>query len=256
MTLIRFRMANELGDALREARVRRGMKKVDLARELGVSSPAISQWETGATTPSPENLLRAAEALDVVLSDPPFAEAIRGSSFAAPKVAGAIARAASRTMPEVREPGVRVATSAPAFAALQGLARDVPVRGIAVGGDDADFQLNGQENDYAVRPPALAGVRGLFALVVSNDSMYPAWRPNATFYINPNRAPQIGDDVVVEMLPDETGEPGKAFLKRLKARTPTKIIVEQFNPPKDLEFARDEVRLHRVVPWEEALGIS
>jgi len=250
-------MANELGDALREARMARGMKKVDLARQLGVSSPAISQWETGATTPSPENLLKVAESLNVVLSDPPFAEAIRRSISAGPKVAVAYSPNRSSLRPGPgQEASVRLATTAPAFSSLQGLARDVPVRGIAVGGDDADFQMNGQENDYAIRPPALAGVRGLFALVVSNDSMYPAWRPNATFYINPNRAPQIGDDVVVEMLPDETGEPGKAFLKRLKARTPTKIIVEQFNPPKDLEFARDEVRLHRVVPWEEALGIS
>lgn len=251
-------MSNELGDALREARTAKGLKKVQLARELEISPSAISQWESGTTTPSPDNLLRVAEVLEVVLSDPPFAAAIQRSEAAGPKVAAALSSSRSNVRFTVtpQEPSVRTASAAPAFSSLQGLARDVPVRGIAVGGDDADFQMNGQENDWAVRPPALAGVRGLFALVVSNDSMYPAWRPNATFYINPNRAPQIGDDVVVEMLPDETGEPGKAFLKRLKARTPTKIIVEQFNPPDTLEFDRDAVRLHRVVPWEEALGIS
>lgn len=250
-------MNSDLGTALRGARTAKGITKADMARTLGISSPAISQWESGKTTPSPENLLRVAEVLDIVLSDPPFRAAIEGSSHAAPKIAAAVLRAPhhGRQRAEI-ESNVKPAPTAPSLSSLQGLARDVPVRGIAVGGDDADFQMNGQENDWAIRPPALAGVKGLFALVVSNDSMYPAWKPNATFYINPTRAPQIGDDVVVEMLTDDTGEPGKAFLKRLKARTPTKIIVEQFNPPCEIEFEREAVRLHRVVPWEEALGIS
>jgi len=247
-------MKNEIGLALRSAREAKGLKKVDVARRLEISPSAISQWESGATTPSFDNLMRVSEFLDVKINLP-LLDVDPSTAFDA---VGPVAKPREnvRFSKKPSEPTVRTAFAAPEFSSLQGLARDVPVRGIAVGGEDADFQMNGQENDWAVRPPALAGVRGLFALVVSNDSMYPAWRPNATFYINPNRAPQIGDDVVVEMLPDESGEPGKAFLKRLKARTPTKIIVEQFNPPMDLEFDRDTVRLHRVVPWEEALGIS
>ncbi|WP_082528583.1 XRE family transcriptional regulator [Methylobacterium sp. Leaf466] len=259
MTLIQFHMANELGDALRKAREAKGLKKVGVARMLDISPSAISQWESGTTTPSPENLLRVAHVFDIVLNEPPFKEAIERSGAAGPKIAAAAGQTLRNRFAyglDVSEQNVRQAVSAPPISSLQGLARDVPVRGIAVGGDDADFQMNGQENDYAIRPPGLANVKGLFALVVSNDSMYPAWRPNATFYINPNRAPQIGDDVVVEMLPDDSGEPGKAFLKRLKSRTPTKVIVEQFNPPMDIEFERAAVRLHRVVPWEEALGIS
>lgn len=106
------------------------------------------------------------------------------------------------------------------------------------------------------RPPGLANARDIFALYVVNDSMYPAWREGALFYVNPNRPPVIGDDVVVEVKPQIEGEAGAAFLKRLKARRGNTIVVEQFNPPKEIEFDRDAVRLYRVIPWEEALGLS
>lgn len=255
-------MISELGPTIRAAREAKGFKKVELARRLDISPSAISQWESGTTAPTLYNLRRLAELLEFDLKDLEVGYIIGGSFPSRSNYLSDIPvpeKIQLGIMPPRSTPqenSIRPSPSAPPLSSLQGLARDVPVRGIAVGGEDADFQMNGQDNDWAVRPPGLLGVRGLFALVVSNESMYPAWRPNATFYINPNRAPQIGDDVVVEMLPDETGEPGKAFLKRLKARTPTKIIVEQFNPPCDIEFDRDAVRLHRVVPWEEALGIS
>ena len=126
-----------------------------------------------------------------------------------------------------------------------------------MGGDDADFRLNGQETDRAIRPPALADAKDVFALYVSNDSMYPAWRENALIYVTPHRPPAIGDDVIIELKPTDDGEPGRAFLKRLKARTPTKYVVEQFNPPGEREFDRAEVlRIYRVIPLEEALGLS
>lgn len=46
---------------LRDARKNAGLKQPAAAARLGVSSQAISQWESGRTYPSRENLLAAAK---------------------------------------------------------------------------------------------------------------------------------------------------------------------------------------------------
>jgi phage repressor protein C with HTH and peptisase S24 domain len=256
-------MGKELGQALRGARVAKGLKVKDVAEHVGLSASAVSQWEAGTTEPGFQNLVKASEFLGL----DPFDLILTGGSDVATMVEAT--RTPDRAQRSVEPPSpdvepmprlmpassVRPAPDAPSFEALQGLARDVPVYGIAVAGEDADFRLNGNEVDRAVRPPGLKNVKGLFALYVSNDSMYPAWREGALFYVNPNRPPKVGDDVVVEYHPLD-GEPGAAFLKRLKSRSRGKYVVEQFNPPQELEFEQSQVRLYRVVPWEEALGLS
>ena len=65
--------------------------------------------------------------------------------------------------------------------------------------------------------------------------------------------------MIIELFPEgdeDTGEPGEAFIKRLVKLTSTQVIVEQFNPPAELRFDRDEVKnLHRVFPVDELLGV-
>ena len=57
-----------IGERLREARLARGMTGVALAKQLGVSRAAISQFEKGATTPRPELLWQIASVLEVPAS--------------------------------------------------------------------------------------------------------------------------------------------------------------------------------------------
>jgi phage repressor protein C with HTH and peptisase S24 domain/DNA-binding XRE family transcriptional regulator len=264
-------MSDDLSTAITRIRQSSGLGKAAFGRSLGVSGSAVSQWESGETTPSPRKLTEMANLYHVRLDMPPFKEFLlsklgpHADAMAASMVAEHHdAGMASRVDPEIEEAfarelrrgSLRAAPEAPQFQTLSGLARDIPIYGIAVGGDDADFHTNGTEIDRAVRPPGLANARDIFALYVVNDSMYPAWREGALFYVNPHRTPAIGDDVVIEVTSGPESEPKPAFLKRLKARRGGKIVVEQFNPPKDIEFDRDEVKLYRVVPWEEALGLS
>lgn len=55
---------------IKEARKRAGMTQRELARIVGVSRPAVSQWESGDTKSlKGENLLKAAEALRVAPED-------------------------------------------------------------------------------------------------------------------------------------------------------------------------------------------
>lgn len=76
-------------------------------------------------------------------------------------------------------------------------------------------------------------------------------------YVNPDKPPAVGDDVVIELHPiDDASGPGSGYIKRLKKRTSTRLIVEQFNPPQDIEFDLADVKsCHRIVPWNELLGI-
>lgn len=67
--------------------------------------------------------------------------------------------------------------------------RDVPVRGIAVGGEDADFTLNGDTGDFVRRPPGIEGKRGVYALNIVGTSMIPAFRDGALVYVDANRIP-------------------------------------------------------------------
>jgi transcriptional regulator with XRE-family HTH domain len=56
-----------LAEALRAARVRRGMSQDELAQRLGVSQATVSFWERGIESPSVEKLITLASELPEVL---------------------------------------------------------------------------------------------------------------------------------------------------------------------------------------------
>lgn len=208
-----------------------GLTQGQLAERIGVSQPTVSRWLKGAT-PDPQQQAVLEHYL---------------SSFIAPPGSGA----GFAPVPEYRE-----APDAP-IVDRGAYPRNVPVRGIAVGGDDADFTLNGDTGDFVRRPPGLEGRRGVYALNLVGESMVPAHRHGALLYVDANRTPGVGEDAVIELHPHEpaTGEPGRGFLKRVKRVGPSKITVEQFNPPRDIDFTREEIKcFHRVIPWEEVVG--
>jgi len=134
--------------------------------------------------------------------------------------------------------------------------RDVPVLGTGVCGDDGDFRFNGETIDYAPRPPGIEGKKDVFVVYVVGDSMAERYEDGDPLYVDPHRRPKPRDIVIVELKAPSDGEPGSAFVKRLVRRAGGKIVVEQFNPPKELVFDEDEVaRLHRVIPWIELIGM-
>jgi len=133
--------------------------------------------------------------------------------------------------------------------------KSVPVHGTVVGGSVGDFEFNGEVVDYVRRPPGIANTKGVFALYVSGDSMWPRYRPGALIYLNPSRPPRPGDDVVIEMF-GEAGDHGPAYIKTLKARTPLAWVCEQFTPPMTIEYPSAKVRaVYRVMTLEELLGV-
>lgn len=137
------------------------------------------------------------------------------------------------------------------------LPRDVPILGTAVGGVNGDFELNGEIVDMARRPPALAGMRSVFALYVVGDSMSPAFEPGDLVFLQRSRHPASGDYVVVEMKPrGDDGEVRPALLKRFIKIAGDTLILSQFNPPMDLPVPRTHVLyVYRVFKNNELYGV-
>lgn len=119
------------------------------------------------------------------------------------------------------------------------MARDLQVLGTVVAGrgDDADvFMFNGQVNEYQRRPAQLNGVNGAYAVYIHGESMIPAARDGQMAFVHPHRPPRAERLCVVE-LTDHRG-----YVKEFVKRTPTRLIVKQYNPEKKLEFPLDSVK--------------
>lgn len=144
----------------------------------------------------------------------------------------------------------------PAMPSVNALPVDVPVLGTAVGGSAGDFSLNGQIMDYVRRPPGMARNRNIFCIFLSGESMHPRLEHGELLYINPNRPARPGEDVLVEMLPSRPAEPGAAYVKQLEAKTPTKLILKQFNPPGKMELPLAKIlRISPIMRNKELMGV-
>ena len=136
------------------------------------------------------------------------------------------------------------------------LPRDLPVYGVAVGGVEGDFSFNGSVVDYVRRPPMLTRIGNAFGVYVTGDSMSPRFDHGDLVFVHPGRPAQPGNDVIVE-LHGEHGEPGPCYIKRLVRRTPDRVQLSQFNPPRDdivIEAARIKA-IYRILTAAEMLGV-
>ena len=59
----------DLGCAIRARRQELGMRQLDLARAVGVTKSAVSQWELGETSPTYKMSLKVAKALGMNARD-------------------------------------------------------------------------------------------------------------------------------------------------------------------------------------------
>lgn len=56
----------QVGDRLREHRLRHGLSKRAIANQIGVSVPTVLRWEEGTTAPNDYNLYR----IELLLDEP------------------------------------------------------------------------------------------------------------------------------------------------------------------------------------------
>jgi phage repressor protein C with HTH and peptisase S24 domain len=120
--------------------------------------------------------------------------------------------------------------------------KDLPVLGVAVGGEDAWFENNGQANEFIERPPILNGVTDAYAVYVIGDSMSPALREGHLVHVHPHRRPTIGCEVVVQL------SDGRGLIKEFVRHDSDQLVVRQHNPARELTFETGEVTaVHRII---------
>jgi phage repressor protein C with HTH and peptisase S24 domain len=223
--------ALKIGLAIKTARKRRGLVQRNIAEALGIEVAAVGMWESGKNSPSFDNLRRAAGLLKVDAS--------------------ALSEGEVVYLDDQDLADAEIITD---YAPLPSGPMDVELLGVSYGGDDGDFSFNGEVQGFVRRPPGIASMKNVFALHVLSDSMVPRYDPGEVIYCG-GREPVPGDHVVIEMFSPEEGQVGKAFIKKLVQRTGKEIVVEQYNPKKQLSYDRYAIkRLWRVIPLKELLG--
>jgi phage repressor protein C with HTH and peptisase S24 domain len=112
----------------------------------------------------------------------------------------------------------------------------IPLYGQAVGGVDGEFVLNeGNRLADIVAPPSVANVSGAYAVTVSGESMEPRYFDGEVVFVHPKRRPVKGDFVVAQIHNPNEGPP-LAYVKRLVRFSEAGLVLEQYNPPKELRF--------------------
>jgi phage repressor protein C with HTH and peptisase S24 domain len=112
----------------------------------------------------------------------------------------------------------------------------IPLYGHAVGGLDGEFILNGNKLDEILAPPGLCPVRGAYAVTCAGESMEPRYFDGETVFVDPMRRARRGDFVVAQIENPNEGQPPLAYIKRFVRHNDNELVLEQFNPPKELRF--------------------
>lgn len=136
--------------------------------------------------------------------------------------------------------------------------RDVPVLGTAAGSivrQVEGFEMERDVVDYVRRPPALLNNNAAYAFYVTGISMIPLHNDRDLRFADPRQRPHIGDSVVVRTRHYES-DPGQSYIKILRRRTPSSVVLEQLNPQSIMEIpSKYIVSIHRVLTLNDLFGV-
>lgn len=133
--------------------------------------------------------------------------------------------------------------------------QDVPVLGTAAGSDIGVFQFEGGVIDYVRRPPALTSAKGIYAIYIVGDSMEPEHRPGDLRFINPHKAPRIGDSIIIETKKNEQANQ-EAMIGHLLLNSADHYLIGKLRPAIEIKIAKsDTARLHKILDINELFGV-
>ncbi len=230
-----------LSEIIRNKRRSLGLTQDDLGARVGQSQKTVSDWEGGKVTQ-----IRGWEKVADVLEIPRdiFLKLMTDAVTLNPttqRVSPAV-REILKTRSPSRNETIKV-ESTPHIGA-----RDVPVRGRAVGGEDGMYEFNGEVLGWEMRPPILAGVKEAYAVYVDGESMFPRYKPGETVWINPNLPASRGADVIVQLHANDQDDPPRGFIKEFLGWTPNHLRLHQWNPAGEITFPRAMVKsVHTIV---------
>ncbi|MEZ2131880.1 MULTISPECIES: XRE family transcriptional regulator [unclassified Sinorhizobium] len=208
---------------LRELRERQGLSQQQLAELAGTSQPQIKRLETGDRKLTKEWAERLAPHLQA------SPEVILFEREESPSSEGV-----SNAVQFYELPNARIGDK------LVGQGRKIPVYGQAVGGVDGEFIMNGTVLYEVLAPPVLSHISEAYAVSVSGDSMYPRYEDGEICFVDPKRRVKKGDYVIAQVRLEDGG-PLLAYVKKFVRHNAAELVLEQFNPPKELRFPANTV---------------
>jgi phage repressor protein C with HTH and peptisase S24 domain len=196
-------------ERIREARLAKGWSQEFLARQVGVSQPAIVNIERGWTARS-KFLSRIARVLEIELTD------------------------LDEGLAEITHtPQTRVVTSVVNF----------PILASTESGND--LIVDTRPTEHISRPAPLAHVKDAYGVFVTGSSMEPEFRPGDIALVNPH-LPVIPNQAYI-FYAEKPGS-GRATIKWLRRDTEERWQITQHNPAKDFSLSRKEwLWAHRLI---------
>ncbi|WP_189423584.1 XRE family transcriptional regulator [Devosia pacifica] len=193
----------KIGDLIREKREARGWSQDVLAERVGTSQQNIGRIETGK--------VKHSRYIDPILR-------VLGSDI-------------SRAVSQTAEPGEVIPQDL-----LVG-EKGMPLYAQAEGGDGAII-INFDPIDYLKWPAPLINIREGFGVLVTEESMFPAFEPGDIALVNPRLPPRRGKNCV--LLGPESSMKVRALIKRYQSQSDGIWRVSQWNPAEDFSLAKAE----------------
>lgn len=221
---------SEKHERLREARVNAGYRHASAAANaLGVLASTYRAHENGQNDFGLEEAAVYAKKFGV---DPLW---LMATALERPASAdGALVNADTAEQRRVHLPNATVRDS------IVGYGRKIPVYGRAVGGVDGEFEMNGSTLYEVMAPPILSGVTKAYAVLVSGESMSPRYEDGEICFVDPTRRVRRGDYVIAQIQRENDPVP-LAYVKRFLRWNSKELVLEQFNPAKELRFDASRV---------------
>lgn len=147
--------------------------------------------------------------------------------------------------------------------------RTIPVLGTAAGSTQGSFEIGFEQDpiDHVRRPPNLAGVKDIYAIIVVGESMVPEHKPGDLRIIHPRRPALPGDSVVIQTYDPATGK-YEAFIKCLISMNSREIRCYQHNPRMQFTYTKPNsnpelnntqetyaIKIHKVLSMNELHGL-
>ena len=214
---------------------------VAAGQEKGVSRGAVAGWETGKGM-SPKNLRAVADIAETSM------DWLSDNRGAPPSKADLVRRGRA----------VLAAVVPLELAGSGAFPETVKVFGQAAGSNlDQGALLLMDQEPIGVVPllPGLVGMRDVYALEVTGESMIPMFNPKDPVYVSPHAPIRVDDPVIILQEPPEGGNP-TAYIKLFVGQTKKDgVKARQLNLPQDMAFP-SATAVHKVLSMKEALGYS
>lgn len=212
---------------IRVLREKIGLTQQQLADAVGTSQPQIRRLEAGERRLTKEWAERIAGHLNTTPEILLFGDPEKISSV-------------NDNAPSLPAPPISDLPNAEIRGKVEGLGRKIPVFGQAVGGIDGEFLMNGTILYEVMAPPVISHISDAYAVAVSGESMSPRYEDGEICFVDPRRRVKKGDYVIAQIGYEEHGAP-LAYVKRFIRHNSIELVLEQFNPPKELRFPASNV---------------